>query len=83
MATEERIRRVEAIVAEVTVHVSACVVCAAFRDDVDVPAQRASELGLSAGCHHLKLVHRIDAVGNPAEAGRIIIRREPIDDEVV
>ena len=71
------------IVAEVAVEIAARVVRAALRDDVEVAAERASELRLSARRHDLELVHRVDAVGNPAQRRRIVVGGQAVDDEVV
>ena len=75
--------RVEAVVAEEVVDRAAQLVGAALGDDVDVAAERASELRLRAGGDHLELLDRIDAVGDAAQARRIVVGRQPVDDEVV
>ena len=56
---------------------------AAARDDADVAAERAPELGLAARRDHLELIDRVDAVRHPAQPRRIVVGREAVDDEVV
>src|SRR5205814_421067 len=79
----ERVRRIEPRVAHVLVHVTTYEVRTALGDNVDVAAERASELRLAARRHHLKLIDGIDAIRNPAQRRGIVIGGEAIDDEVV
>ena len=74
---------VEVVVANEVVHRAVQGVGAALRDDVDVAAEGATEFGLAAGCDHLKLLDRVDAVRNSAESRRIVVGGETVDDEVV
>ena len=79
----QRVPAVERVVAEVAIEITARQVGAAARYDVDVAAKGASELGLAARGHHLKLVDGIDAIRHPAQSGGVVIRRQSIDYEVV
>ena len=79
----QRVRRVETIVPHVIVDVAVRGVAAALRDDVDVAAQRAAELGLAARRHDLKLVDRIHSVRDAAQPRRIVVGRQAVHDEVV
>ncbi len=79
----ERIRRVETVVTDEIVERAPKRVRATLRHDVDVAAERAAELGLASRGHDLELLNGIHAVRDPAQPRRIVIRREPIDDEVV
>ena len=56
---------------------------AAARHHVHVAAQGAAEFGLASGRHHLKLLDGIDAVGDPAQRGGVIVGRQTVDDDVV
>ncbi len=58
-------------------------VAAAPGDDADVAAEGASKLRLATGGHHLELIDRVKAVRDPRDACRIVIGREPVNDEVV
>ena len=55
----------------------------ALGDDVHIAAQSPSELGLPAGCHHLKLLHYIQPVKKAAEARCIVICGNAVHDKTV
>ena len=56
---------------------------ATLGDDADVAAERSPQLGLASRGHDLKLIHRIDAIRDAAQASRVVVRGQTIDDEVV
>ncbi len=80
---DQGIRGVHDVVSKVAVTVAVQFVRAAARDDAEVAAERASELGLAARCHDLELIDGIHTVRHPAQPRRVVVRREAIDDEVV
>ena len=56
---------------------------AALRHDVDVAAERASELCLPARGHHLELIDGVHAVRHAAQPGGIVVGGQTVHDEVV
>jgi hypothetical protein len=79
----QRVRRVEALVTEVAVAVAVGLVRPALGHDVDVSAKGPTQLGLPARCDDLKLIDRIDAVGDAAQPGGIVVGGQSVDDEAV
>ena len=79
----QRVWRIETIVPHVVVEVAVRGVAAALRDDVDVAAERAAELGLAARRHDLKLVDSVHTVRDAAQPCRVVVGRQAVHDEVV
>src|SRR5581483_1620693 len=79
----KRVGRVQALVTEVAIEIAVQRVGAASRHHTDVSAERASELGLAAGGHHLELVHGVEAVEDAAESGGIVVGGQAVNDEAV
>ena len=67
------VSRIEVVVTDEVVDRAVPGVGSTLRDDIDVPTQRATELRLASGRHHLELFHRVHAVRNSTEPGRIVI----------
>src|SRR4029450_4899596 len=74
---------VERIVAKKSVHSAAQGVGAAPCDDIDIAAECPTQLRLTAAGDDLKLLYGIDAKGDPAEPGRIVVGGHAVDDEAV
>lgn len=66
-AVGQRVRGVEAAVAEIAVEIAVKSIRAALGYDIDVATQRASELGLASGGDHLELIDDTETVERTRE----------------
>src|SRR5262245_58622799 len=79
----QRVGGAEAVITEIAVSAALPAVAAAAGDEVDEPAEGPAEFGLTAGADDLQLVERLDADRNAAQARRVVIRRDAVEDEAV
>src|SRR4051812_45598676 len=79
----ERVARVEPLVAKESVYASSVVVRARLRDDVDDAARGPPELGDAARSYALELANHFLTVERAGEVCRVVVRREPVNDEPV
>src|SRR5207249_5266230 len=79
----ERVRGIQALIPEVSVHISMKRIRTTFGDHIHETAKRAAEFRLSARSDNLEHTHDIVSIENSAEPGSIVVGGETIDHEVV
>ena len=80
---QQRIVCGEPLIAQIAVEIPVESIGPALGDHIDVAAQCAAQLGLTAGGYHLKLVHDVQTVENTAQPGGVVVSRKTVDDKVI